>query len=468
MKSLCFGILAALFANGVLACSGDPGITESPPPVDHADSSLGSLEQRIVEARERLANDHCSADLDPSDCPTVNVRIDGSDERIENGSNEAILIVDEFDRFSTWAFLQRYRHRVRALLQLTATGVDRVSASWPIPQSLATTLEDFSDPAFIPAAALQPIGEEIEKRFSPYSVAHHGQIVSAMTVDLAPRNPIVFLDGNGPEWSGIPMDRICREPNSPALLSELTSRFKQTADAIRNAIAEYNIKYVNVSSGVVIPSPDKWATRCQTPAPSREVLRNLYETMRPLYRAYFGTPGVIATNAGYYNDPLTSPFDLPSADFPNRVRVGVIESVDSGAGPEGSEKITGINIAPRQSEADAFFVWGCETLRRCNATPPMIVWPLGMGIEPLVNQQRPGFFGATSWVSPMALARVVNLRETKHAGAEFNDSLVATLKDEFTPRACGPSGSALCQFQDPYRHGQFEFFRLGYGKYITK
>lgn len=69
---------------------------------------------------------------------------------------------------------------------------------------------------------------------------------------------------------------------------------------------------------------------------------------------------------------------------------------------------------------------------------------------------------STSYVNPLALARLANLRYGRHGSEPMSNALIQTLRQELPPLACGNSDAEPCIDQDPIAHRQFERERLGY------
>jgi hypothetical protein len=69
---------------------------------------------------------------------------------------------------------------------------------------------------------------------------------------------------------------------------------------------------------------------------------------------------------------------------------------------------------------------------------------------------------STSYVTPLAVARLVNLRYANHAGEPMSNALVRALERELTPPLCGDGGDQPCVYQDPIAHRQLEPYRLRY------
>ena len=69
---------------------------------------------------------------------------------------------------------------------------------------------------------------------------------------------------------------------------------------------------------------------------------------------------------------------------------------------------------------------------------------------------------SSSYIDPLALARLVNLRYANHPGEPMSNTLIQVLKQELTPPLCGVDGTQPCVYQDPVVHQQLEIYRLHY------
>ena len=110
---------------------------------------------------------------------------------------------------------------------------------------------------------------------------------------------------------------------------------------------------------------------------------------------------------------------------------------------------------PTDRDADVYLNWGCEGPDVC-ADPHYRVaglFGLGSGTLPIMS---------TSYVTPLGLARLVNLRYANHGAEPMSNALVQTLRQELTPSLCGANGDQPCVYQDPIVHQQLELYRLHY------
>jgi hypothetical protein len=69
---------------------------------------------------------------------------------------------------------------------------------------------------------------------------------------------------------------------------------------------------------------------------------------------------------------------------------------------------------------------------------------------------------ATSYVNPLGLGRLINLRYANHPDDPMSNALIQTLKQELTPALCGQDGAQPCVYQDPIAHRQLEVYRQHY------
>lgn len=189
--------------------------------------------------------------------------------------------------------------------------------------------------------------------------------------------------------------------------------------------------------------------------PSAEQLRQVLHIYDPFYARLFHSDGVIAAHAAAnLGDAADFPFDQVNAQYPNQVRVGFISSLSSGLDEFGRGTVHKDEQFPGDGSADVYFNWDCRTLGPC-ADPHYqlsAAFGLAVGALPLMS---------SSYISPLAIARLVNLRYAIHASEPMTDELVSALQRELTPALCGDDGAQRCVYQDPILHHQLEPDRLG-------
>jgi len=170
----------------------------------------------------------------------------------------------------------------------------------------------------------------------------------------------------------------------------------------------------------------------------------------------FHTDGVIAAHAAAnLGAPIDFPFDQRSPQFPNRVRVGFISSLASGLDELGRGAVDKADQFPRSGDADVYLNWGCEMFVGCADPHYEMAGPYGLGSIAVTLM-------SSSYVNPLGLGRLINLRYAKHAGEPMTNELIQTLERELTPSACGDDGAHPCVYQDPILHHQLEIYRQKY------
>jgi hypothetical protein len=190
------------------------------------------------------------------------------------------------------------------------------------------------------------------------------------------------------------------------------------------------------------------------PPPSTEGLRTVMHLADPIYEVLFNSEGVVAAHAGAITgDPVDFPFDQVSSSYPNQVRIGFISSTSSGLDAEGRGTVNKVDQFPNAGQADVFINWGCDGDGACGPRHYEAVLGLGMaeGTPPIMS---------SSYISPVGLARLANLRYAQHGGETMSNALIQTLKRELTPALCGDAQP--CVYQDPIAYAQFEVYRLHY------
>jgi hypothetical protein len=105
--------------------------------------------------------------------------------------------------------------------------------------------------------------------------------------------------------------------------------------------------------------------------------------------------------------------------------------------------------------ADVFVNWRCEVFVGCADPHYELAGSFGLGTAALVIM-------ATSYVNPLGLGRLINLRYANHPDDPMSNALIQTLKQELTPALCGQDGAQPCVYQDPIAYRQLEVYRRHY------
>src|SRR5262249_20725430 len=159
-----------------------------------------------------------------------------------------------------------------------------------------------------------------------------------------------------------------------------------------------------------------------------------------IYDALFNTDGVITAQAAAdLGDPIDFPFDQPVPQYRNRVRVGFISSLASGLDELGRGAVQKSGQDPRDGDADVYVNWCCLDLGPCADPHYEMAGQFGLGTAALPLME-------TSYVDPLGLGRLINLRYANHGGEPMTNELIQTLKRELTPSSCGAGGAQPCVY----------------------
>lgn len=176
----------------------------------------------------------------------------------------------------------------------------------------------------------------------------------------------------------------------------------------------------------------------------------------PVYDALFDTDGVITSHAAAnLGDPADFPFDQVTPRYGNRVRVGFISSLRSGLDDLGRGVVQKAEQFPRDGDADVYLNWDCVTFVGCADPRYELAGPFGLaaGALPVMS---------TSYINPLGLGRLLNLRYANHGNEPMSNALIRTLEQELTPSLCGDDGAQPCVYQDPIAHRELEVYRQHY------
>lgn len=414
-----------------------------------------SLQTRIDLAVQHITADTCFAQADTSGCQWADYGLGASFVNMEVSTGEAILIVDDFDE-GVLPQLVRYRNRILDLYRVNGETIETRTISVHLPKQLGDALVSFAGPEFIPASALTMVAQAANTTYRnvPLLFLGHGGIIFSHLVELAPEQPLVLLNLTG--MLGL-LPSLCARVDS-ATLAAARAHFTAIAASVRQLMRDKNVRFVNASFGDTAQTiATDWTRTCGTAAPSSTVLRQLLHLYDPIYDALFNTPGVVTAHAAAnLGNPLDFPFDQVTPAFGNRVRVGFISSRDSGLDELGRGTVHKVEQFPtRNGDADVFVNWRCEMFVACADPHYELAGSFGLATAALPLM-------ATSYVNPLGLGRLINLRYANHDDEPMTNELIQTLKQELTPALCGMDGAQPCVYQDPIAHRQLEVYRRHY------
>lgn len=411
------------------------------------------LQTRIDLAVQRIQSDTCFAQTDGSGCTWADYTVGPASFDMEPSTGEAILIVDNFDA-GVKPQLVRYRNRIRGLYHVQGDALIHQDAVVHLPKSLGDALVSLAGPDFVPSSALTAVGQAAAV-YSKLGLVFlgHGGVIWGHLVELAPEQPLVTLELDG--LFGI-RPALCDGVTQPAL-DAAAMHYSKVAASLRAVIAQHNVRFINASFGDTVQTiATDWSRTCGTAVPSGETLRKLLHLYDPIYNTLFGSPGVVTAHASSnLGDPADFPFDQVTAAFANRVRVGFISSLDSGLDAQGRGTVHKAEQFPRDGDADVYVNWGCEAFVGCADPHYEMAGTYGLGAFAVSVM-------SSSYVTPLGLGRLINLRYANHAAEQMSNALIQTLKAELTPSVCGASGDQRCVYQDPILHHQLEVYRRAY------
>jgi hypothetical protein len=435
----------------------------------HGDSADGStdgdvtppgdppLEERIDEAVASIQSDTCFAQDDTSLCQWADYQVGPAQFNMAKSTGEAVLVIDDFGA-GFFPELVRYRNRLLGFYRINGEKVEAQVLSVHLPKRLGDVLVSFAGPEFIPARALASVGLAAGSTYRKLNVLYygHGGVVFGHMVELVPEQPLLLLDLS--QLLDIP-PAVCAGIDGQTLAAA-SAHFAAIAASLKQVMTDHDVRFINASFGsTALTLAGEWPRTCGGAVPSGEQLQQLLHVYDPIYDLLFDSEGVVtaqaATNLG---SPADYPFDQVSAKYPNRVRVGFISSVSSGLDEAGRGTVQKADQFPVDGDADVYLDWGCVTGvpdTVCAEPHYQFAAPFGLGTGTAV-------FMSSSYVDPLGLARLVNLRYANHASEPMSNALVQTLRRELTPSLCGGGGAQPCVYQDPIAHQQLELYRLGY------
>lgn len=417
-----------------------------------------ALDERIEAAKQQISHDTCFRTQDPSLCDWDDFEIGRNTFNMARRSDESILVADEFTSAAN-PFLLRYRNRILSYYEFDEENDEFAPKSLVVrlPRTLGRVLVSFAGPEFIPASALTEISKAVNETYRSLNLAElpgHGAVVLGHLVDLVPEQPLVVV--NRGALLSLPTE-LCSSL-SQGIVDGAKARIASRAASLRAILAQNNVRYVNASFGSTTHSlSDSWSSVCHSTPPGAEQMRSLLSIFEPVYETLFNTPGVIAAQASAeQGDPADYPFDQRIDRFANRLRVGHFSSTASGLDGDGRGALSKTGQFPvNNAGADVYLNWGCVGYPpSCSEPHYQAVGDIGMsqGTVPIMS---------SSYITPLAVARLVYLRNVYHPQEPWTNDLVAQLQSDLRPPKCG-AGRDPCLYQDPIAHRELEIYRLGY------
>lgn len=440
----------------VCSACGDNGLsTGSGPDAGVPDAEMPrtpSLQERVDDAVTHIKADTCFTQMDTSQCEWADYGVGPSFFNMAVSTGEAVLVIDGFDE-GMYPQLVRWRNRIRGVYHVQDDGIVERNIAVHLPKQLGEALLSLGGPEFVSAGLLAPVSDAAGMIYGklPLVFLGHGGVIFDHLVELTPEQPLVLLDLKG--MLGLP-PALCTV--NPQTLAAAQAHFAAVASSLQQLIAAHNVHFINASFGdTVATMTTDWMQVCGTAVPGTGVLRQLLHLYDPVYAVLFHTPGVVTSHAAAnLGDPADFPFDQVGAQYANRVRVGFISSRASGLDAQGRGSVQKSEQFPRDGDADVYLNWDCEAFIGCANPHYDMTGLFGLGLFNVAIM-------STSYVNPLGLGRLIDLRYANHAAEPMSDALIQTLKSELTPALCG-NGSQPCVYQDPVLHRQLEPYRLHY------
>lgn len=446
---LAAGLLAACGGGGGSAPAGTgPGAQQPPPPAPDP------LSIEIAAAISAIQADPCGRAPTPADCVWVERAYRPAEFSMAHGTGEALLVIDSFPSLPVQAI--RFRKRIKGYYRPVPGGIGVASGSWRVPAVLWDVLDRFAQPTQVAAHRLRDVSRAAARYDAlPLDTVGHGSFVFGLLADPNPNQPLVLMDSL--KLHVMNRADFCDTSGRPDVQERLLRTAAQAAADLKGVIEAENVRFINYSAGHSLPQlAGDWAATCGTAAPPDTVLRAKLAAYAPLYAVLFATPGVMTAHASAQASTAADyPYDQASPDYPNRLRVGFFSSLASGLDAQGRGSYAGQGAWPSAGNADIYLNTGVLPQRPYdfNQTPLLQLDRYGLDAYPITAPQ-------PSWMAPLAVSRMINLRYGEFAGRTLDDKLIAELFARAVPAACPDQPQQRCRYQDPLLHGQIESVRL--------
>lgn len=384
---------------------------------------------------------------------------------METSTGEAILVGEDFvDALLTTT---RYRARTKAFYTVKDGKLEPYNQPVRIPKTLVNIAKRFSGPKFYPAHALEILNEPIDKSYPGFAHAYtrHNTPIIEMIYEYNPHSPVVAIDGLGDILRLFDKDAICGDDSIDAKSRHMSSRSEKFANNLSQIIDSHNIRFASLSFGIWHDTTlDKLRRLCQGQAVRTSELNKLTElaisSLKPIFEVLGNTPNLMTAQSAPYQGSR-GPYDC-NPELQSTVFVGSINKPYSKFGDDGSglpEKSRWTSATNFKNELKSQFkaygecadIYVNFNLLRDKDLPDTLMASLGFGM----GMGRTGRLASTSEAAPLALAKMIFLRQTAaFKDRPFDQTLVRDLKDALTPKACPDLPNEVCIFQDPIKYRQ--------------
>jgi hypothetical protein len=450
-------LLAACGGGGGSAPPRPADPPSTPPPAPPPPPPADRLREQIVLATNEILADTCFRQ-GGTNCAWTERAYDPAEFAMTQSTGEALLVVDRFPTLPVRAL--RFRNRIRGYFRLREGGVMTPASSiWRVPTALWSALGRFAGPDHVASHRLNELSAAIASSYGSLTFDNvgHGSYVFSLLVDTNPHQPLVILDAI--DLSQMARADYCDASGSAAGQQRLVQTAERAADEVVRTMRTHNVRFVNYSAGHTLGTiTASWQQDCGTPPPPDPVLRAKLAAYAPIYAALFNTPGVLTVQAAAEGgDAADTPYDQRSPSYGNRLRAGYFTSLDSGLDPDGRGNYMALAGWPERSRVDIYLNTGVLPQRpfQYNRTPLLQIDDFGVAVFPITGSR-------TSWVAPLGLSLLINLRYAAFGSRPMDNSLVAAIFDAATPGRCSDLPEGRCLYQDPLLHGRTEAVRLQY------
>lgn len=348
---------------------------------------------------------------------------------------KSVLIVDIFQPNSSFV---RFKDRIHGYYEIGATWnldiYDQTVRKVNLPASVgeAAELIGMNQPRH--SQHLNRLLDSYRENFPRLlgSGSSHGNSVFGILADLEPSSPFVFLDVENMDFIGISPDSVCRFGQDASydtvFLRAMRRRAERIADGVEKLMVRHNVGYVNASWGITSNSVlESWREKCGGQPISKERLMTLVDLYAPIMDALFASDDVLVAQAStdrYFGE--YSPFDVAAPRYPNKIRVGSVGYLGFDMSSQGDLAPGWKDVFPKSRyDADVYINTGCELVecrRELRSNDEGLWFPTCLSMMHTSGFGSSMFpFSLTSFVTPVALAEAIQLREERALRGEIED-----------------------------------------------
>lgn len=401
-----------------------------------------------------LETDPCRPDIESSDlCKMTQMSFEEGELNIKEESQDRILITESYvNRFLPLV----YRERFVDFLTFKEGQILRENVTMTVSTHLKKIFHRLSEE------------RKILKNVSPYFISDEAQSLLERLINQYKSTSQKVLDGHNfgimgsiiqhnPQHAIVALDNFTLSGlfSRKYLCTQNTDEIKRQAstskEALEKLIKGHNISYTNLSKGFSERDfQDEFKKLCGV-NPQEKTLLALVSSFEGLMAVLAGDEHLILVESAAYEGNVGT-IDRDESRYPFRIRAGAVNILESDLNAEGvlshREKLSTLRRIYKATgvHADVYVNLGLDLMNRMFPSTFTSAGPLGVGSCSVGNVH------STSLAAPLALSRVIAIKEELYPNESLDREKFQAIKDRLIPKKCHSLLQSRCIFQDPVKN----------------